>query len=446
MADSCADVSAETLPDVLAGAKAAALAAGEHCAREAATPATAPAPAGAAERGAAPLETTWWGSATSFRLAALLEETHGRVAADKDFVQTCEECLKVLKEACSAALSKDEFRVQPFDWTPDVQLEAFGSTRQGTALLSSDLDVRMSFQQFDVHDSQRQIKYLKGIQASPGDRFKVMQLIEARVPLLRLVFDGWLQVDLSMGRAMEGAADGAEEDGEGVDRTLVAVLAAAAHAQAAAAAVRFVGLVKAFAKSWCVVDAHAGLPSSTSWCCLAICFLQMQGCLLSLYELFEAENGADGPAGKRRPRRQLWPVELTPELFVRFFAFVEQVGSRPHKVSLLRGSCRGRYWLSAGKSGGPPHPLFVEFPSARRLHYNIAQSLTPEGWQKAVGVCREARQLLLPKAGRPEADACGALRRVFEGSAGDRAAAGRKRPAEHCGDRGGPAARPRLQP
>lgn len=375
---------------------------------------------------------TWWGSAASFQLLTLLEEIHSKLVAGKEFEQLCEECMQALRETCSKALSTAEFRVEPFDWTPDVQLEAFGSTRQGTALLSSDLDVRMTFEQFDVHGFQRQMKYLKGIEAAPGDRFKVVQLVEAKLPVLRLLFDGKLPVDLSMGSKLEGASP--EEDCEGVDQSLAAILAAAADAEAAAAALRFVRLVKAFAKTWGLVDARVGLPSSTSWICLAISFLQMERCLPSLLEV----EKANGKKDERRHRR-LWPVQLSAGFFCRFLAFIEWLGEQPHKVSLMNGRCFQRFAWS--NSGAPAHPLNIEFPSERRHSLNIAASLTTDGWQEAVHRCGEAKKFLLREAGATasaqEAAASRAVRGLFE-DCPTPCAAGTKRKRPPTGDsRGG---------
>ncbi|CAK0816951.1 unnamed protein product, partial [Prorocentrum cordatum] len=121
-------------------------------------------------------------------LTRALEAVHDRCAAGAELAATAHRCLEALGAACSGALSGPEFRMAPFDWSPEVVLELFGSCEQGTALRSSDVDVRMSFTQFHVTDKERQLRYLRAVAASPGDRFEVVRLIEARLPVLRLRF------------------------------------------------------------------------------------------------------------------------------------------------------------------------------------------------------------------------------------------------------------------
>lgn len=312
--------------------------------------------------------------------------------------------MKELQSTCSQALSGPEFRVEPFDWTPDVRLEAFGSTRQGTALQSSDLDVRMTFEQFEVHGQQRQLKYLRGIEASPGKRFEVVQLIEARLPVLRLRFDGHLHVDLSMGGTLEGGGARRDEDGFGIDQPLTALADAAIDADAVR---RFVRLVKAFAKENKLVNAYFGLPSSTTWTCLALVFLQLEGCVPS---------GQEVAQGVATPHR-LWPVQLSVGLLHRFLGFVEDFGERPHKVSTWQGtSFPTRSWTCSGQ---PAHPLFVEHPDHRRNSVNLAQSLSWSGWLQATRCCGDVRRELTPKAGSSptsqEAAAIVAAARLFGG-------------------------------
>lgn len=361
------------------------------------------------------VESAWWCSSASFRWVELLQEQHDAIAAGAMFEQRCELCLQELQAVCSAALSADEFRVAPFDWTPDVRLEAFGSTKQSLALQTSDLDIRMTFEQFEVRDKDRQLKYLRGIRANPGLRFKVLNLIEdARVPLLRLLFDGTLHVDLSMGGAMGGISDGFE-DSAGVDPVLVALLGSALDAEAA---MRFVRLVKAFVKKRSLVDAHGGLPSSTCWVCLAIAFLQSQKCLLRGSEVVAAAGEASPPsscvggvgAGAANSFSQLdgrcsslWPVVLTPGLFCSFILFIERIGRCPFRVSLREGRChpaKARTW-----SGARAPPLFLESPIEGRGGDNIARGLTWIGWNKVIDECTIAKCDFLP----PKASAAAAL-------------------------------------
>mmetsp|Transcript_20441 Transcript_20441/g.57125 ORF Transcript_20441/g.57125 Transcript_20441/m.57125 type:complete len:475 (-) Transcript_20441:47-1471(-) len=379
-----------------------------------------------------PAETTWWNSSASFRWLRLLEEWHDAAAAGEKFAERCAVCMKELQATCSAALSAEEFRVAPFDWTPDVMLEAFGSTQQGTALEISDLDVRMTFEQFEVYGKERQLKYLKGIRANPGERFQVRMLIEeAKIPLLRLIFDGQLEVDLSMGGAMAGNRD-AEEDAPSVDQPLRALLASAINGDAA---VRFVRLVKAFAKASSLVDAHLGLPSSTSWTCLAIAFLQLEGCIPPGQEVLRSAsddtaedaaatgstaNGDGSEDWAPRPIRRLWPVDISPGLLCRFLAFIEKLSLKPMKVSLSKGRCSpARPWTNSGQRSPP---LFLEHPvpTESRSWLNLAQSLTWPGWKQVRYLCSEAKkEFLPPQASAPDAAqeraAARAAKRLFAG-------------------------------
>ncbi|CAE8661617.1 unnamed protein product, partial [Polarella glacialis] len=309
-------------------------------------------------------------------------------AGTRDFKAACADCYQTLLKTCTwsecakeertctfktctEALSTPEFQVAPFDWTPDVRLEIFGSTRQGTALMCSDLDVRMSFEQFSVHGQERQLKYLRGVAAAPGPRFEVLQTIVARLPLLRLRFDGWLEVDLTMG-------DSAVE-GPWIDKSVIRLLAASVDA----GATQFVQLVKAFSKTHKLVDAYNGFLNSTSWTCLAMTFLQEEGCLPPLKLVEDCSKAA------------LWPVRLTIGLISRFFAFMERSGHKPHRVSLQHGDVRST--RHRNRDGGAAHPLFVQHPEKDGV--NLASALSFEGWRQTVEKCTWARQHLVPSQG-----------------------------------------------
>lgn len=105
----------------------------------------------------------WWDPSESLAVNSVLNAVHDEQAADADFLASCDRCMVALQEVCSAALGVEEFKVAPFDWTPDVRLERFGSTLQGVALKTSDLDVRMTFEQFCVHGQEKQMRYLKAV-------------------------------------------------------------------------------------------------------------------------------------------------------------------------------------------------------------------------------------------------------------------------------------------
>lgn len=335
--------------------------------------------------------TLWWPSPHSSRLADVLEGVHNEQVADADFEKLCKDCFEALQEMCSQALSKPEFKVEPFDWTPDVQLEVFGSTRQGTALKSSDLDVRMTFEQFEVHDSQRQVRYLKGIAEAPGEKFDMVKLITGRVSLLRMRFDGKLDVDLTMGGTFENGDLSA--DTIGVDHYIKAVLAAAVDEEATR---RFVRLVKVFAKANGLVDAHLGFLSSTSWTLMAINFLQSQKCLPPANQVVVSagENESGEPKEPRRKKRRLWSCRPSLGLLMRFLAYVESCGAEPHRISVLKGE----HWSSPTNWwGNESHPLFLEYPSERRMGVNVAMTLTPKNWQATVSCCRKARESVAPK-------------------------------------------------
>lgn len=370
-------------------------------------------------RRASPGVGAWWPSDCNLRLGGLLKEVHDEQIADAAFEQLVKDGFQALREACSAALSQPEFKVAPFDWTPDVVLEAFGSTRQGTAVKSSDLDVRMTFEQFEVHRHERQMFYLKGIADSPGSRFKVFKLIPGRVPVLRMRFDDRLDVDLSMGGTFDGGDLAA--DTVGVDHYIKALLAAAAHEETAR---RFVCLVKIFARGNALIDAHLGYLSSTSWTLLAISFLQSQRCLPAASAVVADLPGKDGverPSKRPRADGPLWPVELTPGLLSRFFAYMEHLGDHHFRVSVFSGRIIPMHNITC--SGAQQIPLFLEYPSERRRETNVAMTLKTEPWQRIVGRCREARLALRPKDSGPwasrEGDAVVALAQLLACAGGD---------------------------
>mmetsp|Transcript_19568 Transcript_19568/g.51879 ORF Transcript_19568/g.51879 Transcript_19568/m.51879 type:complete len:411 (-) Transcript_19568:88-1320(-) len=382
----------------------------------------------------------WWDPSESLAINAELRTVHDEQAADADFFATCDECMVALKEVCSAALGVQEFKVAPFDWTPDVRLERFGSTLQGVALNSSDLDVRMTFEQFCVHGQDRQMKYLKGVAAAPGERFEVVKLVLARLPVLRLRFEGRLDVDLTMGGGVQ-AGGGNTEELPFVDSCIEAVLSAAMDDGPRS----FVRLVKAFSKAHGLVDAFNGYLNSASWAFLAIVFLQLERCLPPYNVVVAAEkrrtsNGkpevpADGTSdpdavngegasdaavvakgeGASVPPMTLWPTRLTVSLFSRFLAFVVRCGRYPHKVSMLEGCA----WRTRGlsHSGGPAHPLVVEHPW--RTDANIALCLKPATWKHTVETCDWARRTLRPPCPRSGPET--AARHIFSarGAAGD---------------------------
>lgn len=199
----------------------------------------------------------------------------------------------------------------PFDWTPDIRLEVFGSFAQGTALLSSDLDVRMFFEQFAVLDRERQLKYLRGVEAAPGDRFEVVELVPAKLPLLKLRFDQALDVDLTMGAEMTGGAE--------ADHAVHQLLGVAADD----AASRLLRLVKVFAKMNGFVDAFNGYLNSISWASIVIVFLQIEHILPPLHNLRRGTLDMQlHPAGDMGP------------LLLRFFRFIERCGSQAHGLSV----------------------------------------------------------------------------------------------------------------
>merc|ERR1712137_740595 len=211
--------------------------------------------------------------------------------------------------------------------------ETFGSTVQCVALQSSDVDVRMSFEQFTVQDKVRQIHYLKGIAAAPGEDFSHVDLIEARVPVLRLRFRDQLDVDLTMGNELEG--------GREVDDVVSQLLNAGADQGVR----RFVRLVKVFAKAHKLVNAFNGFLNSISWVCIVINFLQKQQCLPSFLQI------------KEDMKQELCPVVLAPVMLGRFFAYFEKCGKQKQRVSVFEATCR--------VERGTPWPVFVENPCAR---------------------------------------------------------------------------------
>lgn len=292
-----------------------------------------------------------------------------KVAADPGFNAVCAKCMEALDASCSEALAAPEFRVAPFDWTPDVKLNRFGSTVQGTAIRSSDLDVRLSFAQFDVRDADRQRFYLRGISkgitssaGGVGGDLEVTDLIEeATIPLLRLRYKGCLDVDVSMGEDLEGGA--------ALDQSIDALLNCAPTGGPR----RFVLMVKAFAKAHGLVDAYRGLLNSMSWVLLAICFLQLERAL--------------PPLGVGAQQRDLWVVAITPGMFVRFLAFVDRLGRYPMRVDVSEGCCTRRPRRSHWVALVVDNPLMPEKSVANRLGY--------AGWQRILDTCAEARALLL---------------------------------------------------
>jgi len=329
-------------------------------------------------------------------ISKALEKVHDDRAADSNFDDVSARCLEALLKACSEALSGPEHRVAPFDWTPDVKLEPFGSTQQGTALRISDLDVRLSFEQFAVKDPERMMHYLDAIaealNAAPSDRLlEVVRVIRGnRLPVLRLKFERSLEVDLTMGEDFTG---GAELD------LLVNEVLSVSHDEGAR---RFVRLVKAFSKAQGLVDANGGYLNSLSWVLLAINFLQYEACLPTCRNL---KNGRF-LSGKRK--MHLWPTRPSAGLFVKFFDFVARLGSVPSRISVWNGEFWKAYAFSL--SGAPAHPLFIENPM--RKEFNVCHCLRDACWQVILERCRKAREELVAA---PLGSCTSVLNRIFIG-------------------------------
>ncbi|CAE7838065.1 unnamed protein product [Symbiodinium sp. CCMP2592] len=267
------------------------------------------------------------------------------VLADETFREKCAQCLGELKQACKEAFSGPEFQMKPFDWCPEPVLTAFGSTVQGTAIKTSDLDVRLSFEQFEVRAKDRQVLYLTALSKLHGTAFELDQLIAtASLPLLRLWYRQ-LQVDITM-----GLTDDLE-----VDKVLATIL------DSAAPAVRnMVCLAKAFAKTNDLLNAYSGYLNAVSWVCLCIAFLQE-----------ECDDAL-----------QAIPLDVC--TFSRFLQFVAKCCRRQRHIS-----------LGPSRSKGPRHgraTLFIEHPT--NPNRNLAQCLRQSPAKKTAEACeRVAKQL-----------------------------------------------------
>eukprot|EP00927_Polykrikos_kofoidii_P029399 TRINITY_DN25422_c0_g1_i3.p1 TRINITY_DN25422_c0_g1~~TRINITY_DN25422_c0_g1_i3.p1 ORF type:complete len:437 (+),score=83.65 TRINITY_DN25422_c0_g1_i3:69-1313(+) len=305
------------------------------------------------EAGARPMKRSWYGDMS---VSEKLREIYDAQEATTEFDALCDQAMEALQKICTTALDVKEFHIAPFDWSPDVHLERFGSTVQGTALQSSDLDIRMSFEQFSVHESSRQLRYLRAIadQVEKEDRFAVVSMIEgARVPVLRLRFNdqGGAQLDIAIRDLLEAAAD--------------------------KGALRFVRLVKAFAKTHRLVDAHGGLLNSLSWVLVAINFLQLQRSIPTLEEVMDGEVD----------RSTLWPVRLTASQFQRFFGFVEKFQEGSFSVGIWWGTIKKRGFWSW--SGGAAPSLVIDNPCANGA--NISACFQRTGLRDTVKRCEAAR-------------------------------------------------------
>lgn len=318
-------------------------------------------------------------------IAAALEKLHDERAADDAYRETCAACLAALRDTCKVAFSGPEYRVQPFDWTPDVRLEPFGSTMQGTALRSSDLDVRMWFEQYEVHGQERQLKYLGALQSTAtqreGSEFSLVRMVKAQLPVLRLKFHDALEVDITMGRDVEGCTE--------VDRAFRQAVGNAMDG----AALRFVRLVKIFAKSYGLIDTFGGYLNSISWALLVVGFLQGEHCLVPVKTEEEADQNE--AMGEPRPRSDASPVasrsaKLTVRLLHRFFRFVECCGRQPQRLAVEWQPDPG--CLKPLSRNSRTATIFVQHP--RYPDRNLAMALREQQWWRIVGICTAARELL----------------------------------------------------
>lgn len=294
----------------------------------------------------------------------VIADVVAEVAPFEGYEELCSKCLKDLEQLCRDALSVPEFRVAPFDWTPEPRLEPFGSLLQGTAIHSSDLDVRMSFTQFSVLRRERQLEYLEGIaRGVANSSFEVVILIAAAaLPILQLRYEGKLDVDLSMGEAMTTGAV--------VDKTVSDLLDAAESPGPR----RLVQLVKAFAKKHKLLGAHMCFLNSISWVLLALTFLQMEGAL-PLHEDLELPN---------RPR--LWAIEITQDLIYRFFVFMVELGNE-QLVDVTRSRQSGA--PAPSEMQGALKPLTITHPGLPGR--NISQCLSRRNWDVTLWSCKWAR-------------------------------------------------------
>jgi len=290
--------------------------------------------------------------------------------APNGFALRCQACLAALQDACVAVFSKPEFKVAPFDWTPEVHLEQFGSTVQGTEVKDSDLDVRITFAQFAVHGKDRQARYLQSLAKEPGEFEVVRVLISASLPLLTLRFRDVL-VDVTMGGELVGGAE--------VDITVRELLDTVG-----VGARCFVRLVKVFGKKHGLINAYGGYLNSISWILLAVAYLQTEGCLPRCEELAMDED---------TKRRRLWPVQLTPAFLARFFFFVEELGVQDglvHHVSVCRSRGDGPVHYAVPKEDVRSNwCLVVEHPSLPER--NLVSCLRQDAWIRTVKVCAWGR-------------------------------------------------------
>lgn len=113
--------------------------------------------------------------------------------------------ISIMLKHMQEVFQRQKYVVEPFGWCPDPKLGVFGSRMQGTHLAGSDIDVRLTFEQFTVTDTQKMKEYLGDLYAEfsklPSDSdLQVTKLISgAKLPLLKLSFEKKLDIDLTLG-------------------------------------------------------------------------------------------------------------------------------------------------------------------------------------------------------------------------------------------------------
>merc|ERR1719444_150061 len=130
---------------------------------------------------------------------------------------------------------------------------------------NSDLDVRLSFAEFVTRDQARQVRYLQAVSAGTKGPFSVVRLVNARVPVLRLLHKNAIEVDLTMGEEVACASN--------LDSAIKSVLSGTRGIRG----LRLVQLVKLFARAHGLIDAFAGYLNSASWVLLVLEFMQGKG-------------------------------------------------------------------------------------------------------------------------------------------------------------------------
>lgn len=313
-----------------------------------------------------------------------LYELLDEVSGDHVYENRMQECAEALRVVCNDYFSTLRLKGEE---VREVRFRAVGSYRQNTHLKASDYDLSLEVvttEEGIVRSSGWCAHIISGLQDYVRNQhdslFGVkLMLSTARVPVLKLDFyseDGaTLEVDLTVETDLSKRIRVLYRD------DVVSQLIMFADPLANT----LVRIVKHWAKTRLLNSAFEGTLNSLSWALLIVSYLQQQGLIPSFEELPNYQ------------RLVYTDTRLTPQLRGFFRWMVDVVGSGPHIIDVMQGTCLP----------GPStmqQPLCLKDPDGMAPdNANTAATLQPQPWLRILDECaRSAQCLSFIRGNRPD--------------------------------------------